>query len=377
MVTVIADDGYGGSNSTAEITVTIYVTDLDEAPMIMDKADSEAMGEQSVTYEENDDKAVLRLSATDPEGVTPIVWSILEDAGGNQDLGIVTDPEGDDDVDDPDVADHDSFDIKDGVLTFKSPPSYEADSASGDADDAKTYRVVVQASDGGATNKLSWFKVAVTVTDEEEGGTVSWTVDPNGNDGHTPDHPEADAVPGRASLMASVTDGDGDAEYRQVAVVQVVEQDFDGHGDRRRRPRPHTSRRTPERPRRRWQRRRQVHSREGDLHVDGGSEETATLASDYPVQAIRVEANTVPAFSSTAISRRVTEGASGRNVGAPVTATDADSDVLNYTTLAAVATTGPVTQIDQKTGQITTALGSGLLEDDAPPKDVDGTVNDT
>ena len=31
-VTVIADDGYGASNSKASITVTIHVTDLDEGP---------------------------------------------------------------------------------------------------------------------------------------------------------------------------------------------------------------------------------------------------------------------------------------------------------------------------------------------------------
>ena len=43
-VTVMADDGYGGSNSTASITVTIYVTDLDEAPEIMDRADRTADG---------------------------------------------------------------------------------------------------------------------------------------------------------------------------------------------------------------------------------------------------------------------------------------------------------------------------------------------
>ena len=45
-----------------------------------------------VTYTENDDTPVLTLSATDPEGVTPIVWSFLEDAEGDQDLGIIHSP---------------------------------------------------------------------------------------------------------------------------------------------------------------------------------------------------------------------------------------------------------------------------------------------
>ena len=77
-VTVIADDGYGESNSQASITVTIHVTDLDEGPTIMDKADSKAKGEQSVDeYAEDRTDAVLTLTARDPEGVTPIVWSLL------------------------------------------------------------------------------------------------------------------------------------------------------------------------------------------------------------------------------------------------------------------------------------------------------------
>ena len=83
-VTVMADDGYGGSNSTASITVTIYVTDLDEAPMIKDRDGSNAegeQGEQSDTYEENDDTCGAEACRrTDPEGVTPIVWSKLDDA---------------------------------------------------------------------------------------------------------------------------------------------------------------------------------------------------------------------------------------------------------------------------------------------------------
>ena len=102
--------------------------------------------QKSVVYVENDTDLVLTLVASDPESVTPIVWSILDDDEGVQDLGIVQVPEEADDVADTDVADHASFDINDdGELTFMSPPSYEDNSDSGD----KTYRVVVQASDGG------------------------------------------------------------------------------------------------------------------------------------------------------------------------------------------------------------------------------------
>ena len=67
MVTLTADDGYGGSNNTATIAVTIHVTGVDEAPMIRDRADSSAMGEQVVpSYVENGEGPVLTLSATRP-----------------------------------------------------------------------------------------------------------------------------------------------------------------------------------------------------------------------------------------------------------------------------------------------------------------------
>ena len=124
-VTVIADDSIGVSNSATSITVTIYVTDLDERPTINDSADPAAMGQQSVQYAEDRDDAALTLTAEDPEGVTPIVWSLLTDDEGTQDLGIFTDSVGDgnddseDDVMPADVVDHAAFDIdENGVLTF-------------------------------------------------------------------------------------------------------------------------------------------------------------------------------------------------------------------------------------------------------------------
>ena len=45
-----------------------------------------------------------------------------------------------------------------------------------------TYRVVVQASDGGVDSHANWFKVTVNVTDVEEDGAVAeWTVDADGD----------------------------------------------------------------------------------------------------------------------------------------------------------------------------------------------------
>ena len=166
----------------------IYVTDVDEKPdiWVMENGDR-VRGEFEVEYEENDDSPVLTLMASDPEGVRDIVWSLLtmEEAGTPvQNLGLA-DPEAADDVVAADSADYEDFSISEsGVLSFKSPPSFEDDSVGAGAD-AKVYRVVVQASDGGTTEdmddngttlprgNLNWLKVAVTVTDEEEEGTIS------------------------------------------------------------------------------------------------------------------------------------------------------------------------------------------------------------
>ena len=49
-------------------------------------------------------------------------------------------------------------------------------------DGSNTYRVVVQASDGGVGSFVNWFKVIVNVTDVEEAGTLAeWTVDADGD----------------------------------------------------------------------------------------------------------------------------------------------------------------------------------------------------
>ena len=140
-VTVKAADPYGATDT---ITVTIKVTDVDEAPMAVGSNAS------AVKYTENDTSLVLTLSARDPEGAAPIVWSLVTDAA---DLGP--------DVIDADVADNASFNIsQDGELTFKTSPSFEA---------SPVLKVAVQASDG---DMSSYFKVTVNVEDEEEEGSV-------------------------------------------------------------------------------------------------------------------------------------------------------------------------------------------------------------
>ena len=75
-VTVTATDPRGGTDT---ITVTINVTDVDEMPTAMNFVIT------APPYTENDTSPVLTLSASDPEGAAPIIWSILDVAV--QDIG--------------------------------------------------------------------------------------------------------------------------------------------------------------------------------------------------------------------------------------------------------------------------------------------------
>ena len=154
MVTVTATDLEGLNSS---VDVTIMVTGVDEAP--------DLEGPSNRDFTENGMGPVATFMATDPEGKTP-VWSLLDDAMDTQDI----DGDSNDDVDADDIADEDLFSIDEssGVLTFNSPPNFEAP-VGGTAGNSNTYMVVVQASDG---EKESWKKVEVEVTNEDEDATT-------------------------------------------------------------------------------------------------------------------------------------------------------------------------------------------------------------
>ena len=126
------------------VTVTITVTDVNDAPVVVAAGDStatptfaELLGDITTalgTYEETDQD----------EDAPERTWSL----GG---------------------ADGSKFDIAqaDGGLTFKKKPDYEKPI---DADMDNVYEVTVQASDGKLTGML---KVKVTVNNENEEGTVT------------------------------------------------------------------------------------------------------------------------------------------------------------------------------------------------------------
>ena len=320
-VTLMANDGSGTSNATASITVTIYVTDVDGAPTIKDRADSRAEGMRTVDYRENGTGPVARFTATDPEGARPIVWSLTTETVGG-------------DVTVPDIADRALFDIdQSGVLNFKEPHSYEASSDSTD----DNYQVVVQASDG---NNNGYFELTVSVTNMEETGKVTWTVAPVGIT-LNPLRSLQQFQPG-AVLTPIVTDPDGGVTgttykwYRGSTAISgetgtgitytVVADDV---GNRIRVDATYTD-------------------------ASSGPAETVRFTSENPVQAAaQPGTNTDPAFAATAVTRRVEENSVG-NVGGPVTATDANGDKLTYSVSGDDATNR--FKIDPATGQLMTAV---------------------
>ena len=140
-VTVMVDDGSGESNATASITVTIYVTDVDEAPVITGAGGLAVSGQSSVNYEENGMGSVATYTASGPNADSA-TWSLGGDDAGD-------------------------FGIAGGVLTFNNVPNYEMPA---DADGDNTYLVTVMADDG---SNMATHDVMVMVTNMEEMGTVT------------------------------------------------------------------------------------------------------------------------------------------------------------------------------------------------------------
>ena len=359
------------------VAVGLLVLALASASLVLggvQAQESSQPSEYSVGYAEDRTDAVLTLTARDPEGVTPIVWSLLTDHQGIQDLGIVTVPELPDDVGEADVVDHDDLKIsQDGVLTFASPPSFEAPTG-GTAGDSNTYKVVVQASDGGQTAQLSWFKVTVTVTNVEEDGKVTWTVDPDGAGGLPVTVPALTQFQAGASLAASVTDDDVTEtgkvpdnirwQWYRSSSKEAMGTEIDGATSA-------TYTATDE-------------ATDNDVGMylravatysdDRGPNKTADLVSDNPVQAAR-EDNTAPKFPSPTATRQMMENHTDA-IGAPFTATDADGDVPHYSITDATTDDNEKFTIDPLTGE----LKASGLDFDIPTDEgdnPDGSANNT
>ena len=124
-------------------------------------------GPDSVGFAENETDSVAAYRAVDSEGGA-ITWS---KAG----------------------PDTDRFDLKSGILSFKSPPNYEVPA---DADRDSLYRVEVKARSGPRRDSLA---VKVRVTDVEEAGRVSLS---------------STAPKVNTTLSAALTDPDGGVDTK-------------------------------------------------------------------------------------------------------------------------------------------------------------------
>ena len=171
----------------------------------------------TIEYPENGKDPVATFTATDPEGATPITWSIPTD-----------DPDDGGDLTAADNADSEHFDIdKDGVLTFDIGGDNDAGDMSVSPDyenpqggTANTYNVVVAAADAESGGMMGYHKVTVMVTNVEEEGKVTWTTDADGGATHEAATPKLMQFQAGASLMASVEDGDIGGTNKTVEVAR-------------------------------------------------------------------------------------------------------------------------------------------------------------
>ena len=285
MVMVTATDPSGATDS---IMVTIMVTDENDPASIT--------GSTSVSYPENGTDPVVTFSAMDQDG-DAIVWSL-----SGRDEG--------------------DFTIEGGVLAFKSPPNYESpvSDATGTQAEKNVYNVTVEATGGTQ-------KVVVTVTNVDEDGTASL-------DQYQPQT-------GR-SLVASVSDPDSDEtnqewQWASGSSADGPFTDIDGATNPSRSPTTDDT---------------GMYLRASVTYTDSfGSGKTASVVSDRPVED-RTLANARPSFEgqdqtgptedddgdtggiqdNIIVSRSVAENtAVGTAIGDPISATDADGDVLIYT----------------------------------------------
>ena len=319
VVVVTATDPSGAADS---IQVTINVTNVHDPVHII--------GVSSVRYSENATDPVASFTAFD-EGEHVIRWSL----GGR---------------------DEDLFTIDDGVLAFREPPNYEDPQSAADIallSSRNVYRVTVEAA-GGMHN------VTVTVTDVDDAGTVSI------------DRPQPQVDRPLSARLRDEDDRVADERWRW-------ERSEDG--------RRWTHIEGASAPQRR--------ATEGDVGMflratvtysdKFGSGKTASAMSANRVEAGN-PANAAPSFGDQDddettryidIVRLVAEStAKGMPIGEPVSATDADEDILLYELLDTPDLEDDDGDarftIDSLTGQI--RVGKELGADPGETEDEDSTT---
>ena len=352
-VTVLATAG----GKTGERAVRVTVRGVDEGP--------EISGPSTRSFVENSKDPVATYTAEDPEGVTPIAWYVLASDAATGDIAGVGDNDRVDGV-------HFTID-KDGVLKFSSPPDFENPSGE-DGTTSNTYKVVVVACDVAldgtgvcpSTGNAGYHKVTVTVTKVDEQGKVELSSSNGDNPTEQYLIGATDRTPA-AAVELTATASDGDIKHTTAAPDQDFTDDVDDQVTG---------------VTWRWFR--------GGAQIEGATSNTYTLVDADENQRIRVEVRylvdgntqretasltTEPVlkgreganalkFDPARVSMSISEGDKGRNVGAPVTATG-NHGAVRYT-LDTSSLDASRFEIDEKTGQIKTAVALDYEGGDAP-----------
>ena len=294
-----------------------------------------------ISYAENGMDPVATFTGTDPEG-RPVYWSVLP---------VDADVSGIDDVADTDHEDGNHFMINsDGVLRFRFSPDFETDLGGGVADDSNTYNLVVVAADdapgadAGITEsanqiKMSYHKVTVNVTDEDEPGMVTLSVQ----------KPQIGVA-----LTATLTDDD--ATPAQITAAEWMWE----HSDSKNGPWTPilTATTNSYSPLGVVDKYLQVTATYDDGH---GSDKSKMVMSANMVRAVPSAANAPPTFPMGSGARSVDENSPpGTNVGKPVAANDVPGDTLTYTLSG---DDDGSYEIDRATGQITVGPRTALDHD--------------
>ena len=312
-VTVTATDP---SLASATARVTITVTQVDEPPIIS--------GDDPGVYAENGTGSVADYNAVDPERAR-IVWTLVGADAGDFNISST------------------------GKLTFNSPPDYE-NPADDNTDNA--YEVTVEASDAGSLSSSR--TITVTVTNVDEDGTIGLTArqpkvgvaltatltDPDGTTNSSPPITATAITPTSwqwakstsASGPWTVINGETNAAYMPVmgdvgSYLRVTARYDDGEGKYK-----------------------IAHE------VSDNAVEAAVAVNQVPVF-LDADGKEIP--ENVGITINVAEDTTaGMNVGAPVTASDADNDKLTYS----LGTGGDNSAfaIDGGTGQIKVGAGTML-----------------
>ena len=282
-----------GDHTVEQPVLFIHVTNVDEAPTLT--------GPPEVSYDENDTAEVARYTATDPEGAT-VIWSVTG-------------------------TDAEDFDISNGVLTFKSPPDYEAAT---DENRDNDYAVTVEASDGDLTTLQA---LTVTVNNLDEAGSLTLSSE----------QPQVGTA-----LTATLSDLDGDISNES----WVWESGSSNSGPWTAIEGETSDRYTPVADD--VGNYLQVTVSYTDGHTESGSKDLQHTFTN-PVRPAQ-GSNAAPDFSSAPAGRSVPENTpAGEKIGDAVTATDADEadkDRLTYSLGPADALL--VFTIDETSGQLLT-----------------------